>query len=424
MSDRLIIQGKRPLEGVVLIAGAKNAALKLLAASLLTSEPVILSNLPHLQDITTMLELLGELGCELTMLDNMQVKINSRSVNCLTVPYDLIKAMRASIVVLGPLLAKHGEAKVAFPGGCAIGSRPIDMHLDGLRAMGAEIELVDGFIHALVPGGRLKGTHIHLHTVSVTGTENLLMAATLAEGTTVIHNAAREPEVVDLIKCLTEMGAKISGTGTDTLTIQGVTQLRGVQYSVMPDRIEAGTYLVGAAMTQGCVTAQNVDVVSMSNILLKLSKAGAKITEKQNSITVDMRGRELKAVNIKTAPYPGFPTDMQAQFMAMNSIATGMSEVVETIWENRFMHVPELQRLGANIRVQGHKVICIGVETLHGAPVMASDLRASACLVLAGLAAEGQTIIEGLHHMDRGYEHLEEKFSKLGADICRVCDDS
>lgn len=420
MSDRLIIQGRRPLIGEVRIAGAKNAALKLLAATILSSEPVQISNLPHLQDITTMLTLLGELGCEISILEKMKVRIDSRKLNNIVVPYDLIKAMRASIVVLGPLLAKYGEAKVAFPGGCAIGSRPIDMHLEGFRQMGAEIDLVDGFIHAKVPGKQLKGAHLHLHTVTVTGTENLLMAATLAEGETVIHNAAREPEVVDLAKFLIEMGAKISGAGTSTIKIHGVKELKGADYSVMPDRIEAGTYLVAGAMTQGCVTAHNVDVSSMSNILLKLSKAGAKLTEKQNSITLDMRGRELTAVSLKTAPYPGFPTDMQAQFLAMNTIATGMSVITETIWENRFMHVPELQRLGANIRVKGNRATCIGVEVLHGAPLMASDLRASACLVLAGLAAEGETVIDGLYHMDRGYEYLEEKFSRLGATIHRV----
>lgn len=420
MTEKLIIEGGIPLNGTVRIAGAKNAALKILAGALLTSETVKIGNLPHLQDVTIMLELLAELGCEITLLDRMRVKINSRNLKNPTVPYDLIKAMRASIVVLGPLLARYGEAKVAFPGGCAIGSRPIDMHLDGLRALGAQIDLLDGFIHAHIPGKRLKGAHIHFHTVTVTGTENILMAATLAEGKTVIHNAAREPEVVDLIYYLTEMGAKIEGAGTDTITVHGVETLSGADYNVMPDRIEAGTYLVAAAMTRGCLTAENVDVASMSNILLKLSKAGAKLTEKSNAITLDMRERELKAVNIKTAPYPGFPTDMQAQFMAMNCIATGMSEITETIWENRFMHVPELQRLGANIRVKGNKATIIGVEELHGAPVMASDLRASACLVLAGLAAKGETIIEGLHHMDRGYEYLEEKFSCLGAKIRRI----
>ncbi len=420
MTDKLLIEGGVPLIGTVKIAGAKNAALKILAGAILASEPVTIGNLPHLQDITVMLELLVELGCEVTLLDKMRVKIDSQQIKNHTVPYDLIKAMRASIVVLGPLLARYGEAKIAFPGGCAIGSRPIDMHLDGMRALGAQIQIADGFIHATVPAKRLKGAHIHFHTVTVTGTENILMAATLAEGKTVIHNAACEPEVVDLIHYLSEMGAKIEGAGTDTITVHGVDVLGGANYSVMPDRIEAGTYLVAAAMTHGCVTAEDVHVPSMSNILLKLSKVGAKLTEKQNSITLDMRDRELKAINIKTAPYPKFPTDMQAQFMAMNCVATGMSETVETIWENRFMHVPELQRLGANIRVKGNKAIVIGVEELHGAPVMASDLRASACLVLAGLAAQGETIIEGLHHMDRGYEYLEEKFSRLGARIKRV----
>ncbi len=420
MTDRLIIEGGVSLNGSVRIAGAKNAALKILAGAILASEPVKIGNLPHLQDVTIMLELLGELGCDITLLDKMRVRIDARSIKNHTVPYDLIKAMRASIVVLGPLLAKYGEAKIAFPGGCAIGSRPIDMHLDGMRALGAVIDITDGFIHATVPGKRLKGAHVHFHTVTVTGTENILMAATLAEGKTVLHNAAREPEIVDLIHYLTEMGAKIEGAGTDTITVHGVESLGGANYNVMADRIEAGTYLVAAAMTHGCITVEDVDVASLSNVLLKLSKAGAKITEKQRAITVDMRERELKAINIKTAPYPGFPTDMQAQFMAMNCIATGMSEIVETIWENRFMHVPELQRLGANIRVKGNKATVIGVDELHGAPVMASDLRASACLVLAALAAKGETIIEGLHHMDRGYEYLEEKFSCLGARIKRI----
>ena len=420
MSDKLIIRGGKPLIGNVPIAGAKNAALKILAASILATDEVEIGNLPNLQDITTMLELLGELGCNVTLQDHLTVKIDANSIKNLVVPYDLVKAMRASIVVLGPLLARFSEAKVAFPGGCAIGSRPIDMHLDGLRLMGAEIELEDGFVHAHVPGKRLKGAHIHMHTVTVTGTENLMMAATLAEGTTTLHNAAREPEVVDLANFLIEMGANIEAAGSNKIVIHGVEELKGAKHQVMPDRIEAGTYLIAAAMTGGCVTAQNVHTESMSNILLKLSQAGAKLLEKQNSIMLDMQNRELKSVNIKTAPYPGFPTDMQAQFMALNSVANGMSEITETIFENRFMHVPELQRLGANIRIKGNKVVCIGVEKLHGAPVMARDLRASACLVLAALAAEGETVIEGLHHMDRGYEYLEEKFSRLGAEIYRI----
>lgn len=420
MSDKLIIRGGKPLIGNVPIAGAKNAALKILAASILATENVEIGNLPHLYDITTMLELLGDLGCEITVGENLTATINANTINNLIVPYDLVKAMRASIVVLGPLLARFGQAKVAFPGGCAIGSRPIDIHLDGLRAMGAVIELEDGFVHATVPNKRLKGATLQLHTVTVTGTENLMMAATLAEGTTTIHNAAREPEVVDLANFLIKMGANIEGAGTAKIVIHGVDELKGTQHKVMPDRIEAGTYLIAAAMTKGRITAQNVDVGSMSNILLKLSEAGAKLSEKQNSITLDMEGRELKSVNIETAPYPGFPTDMQAQFMALDCIASGMSEITENIFENRFMHVPELQRLGANIRIKGNQVICMGVEKLHGAPVMARDLRASACLVLAGLAAEGETIIGGLHHMDRGYEYLEEKFTRLGADVLRV----
>lgn len=420
MTDRLIIRGGRPLIGTVPIAGAKNAALKILAAAILTPDVAEVTNLPNLQDITIMLELLGDLGCDITVLDPLSVRIDSGSINNFIVPYDLVKAMRASIVVLGPLLARFGEAKVAFPGGCAIGLRPIDIHLDGLRAMGAQIDIEDGFVQARVPNGRLKGTVLQLHTVTVTGTENLMMAATLAEGTTVIHNAAREPEVVDLANFLVKMGAQIEGAGSSKITIHGVAELKGAMHRVMPDRIEAGTYLIAAAMTRGRIMVQNVDVDSMSNILLKLSQAGAKLTEKQNSITLDMEGRELKSVDIETAPYPGFPTDMQAQFMALDCIASGMSEITETIWENRFMHVPELQRLGANIRIKGNKAICIGVEHLHGAPVMARDLRASAGLVLAGLAAQGETTIEGLHHMDRGYEYLEEKFMRLGADIHRV----
>jgi UDP-N-acetylglucosamine 1-carboxyvinyltransferase len=422
MADKLIIRGGRPLVGSVPIAGAKNAALKILAGSILATEPVEIENLPHLYDIMTMLELLGDLGCGITILDHLAVRINSNTINNFIVPYDLVKAMRASIVVLGPLLARFGEAKVAFPGGCAIGSRPIDMHLDGLRAMGATIDIEDGFVHAKVVGKRLRGATLRLHTVTVTGTENLMMAAALAEGITTIHNAAREPEVVDLANFLSKMGARIEGAGTSKIVIHGVEMLKGTSHYVMPDRIEAGTYLIAGAMTEGRVTVQNIAVESMSNILLKLSEAGAKLSEKQNSVTLDMEGRELKSVNIETAPYPGFPTDMQAQFMALNTIASGMSEITETIFENRFMHVPELQRLGANIRIKGNQVICIGVEKLHGAPVMARDLRASACLVLAGLAAEGETIIEGLHHMDRGYEYLEEKFMRLGAEVYRVAE--
>ncbi|MDO8953580.1 MAG: UDP-N-acetylglucosamine 1-carboxyvinyltransferase [Gammaproteobacteria bacterium] len=421
MTDKLVIHGGKPLMGTIPVSGAKNAALKILAASLLANEPVRIGNLPHLHDLTTMLELLGELGCEITFHDNLVAEINPTTVHNLVVPYDLVKAMRASIVVLGPLLAKYKQVSVALPGGCAIGSRPIDIHLDGLRTMGAEIEVTEGFVKARV-NGRLKGTDVTMHTVTVTGTENLMMAATLAEGVTILHNAAAEPEIVDLANFLRKMGAKISGDGTTRIMIEGVESLHGASYNVMPDRIEAGTYLVAAAMTKGCVTLKNVDIDSMSNILLKLEEAGALVSTTSTSITVDMRNRELLAVNIDTAPYPGFATDMQAQFLALNTIATGVSEITENIFENRFMHVPELQRLGADIRIKGNKAIVVGVSKLVGAPVMARDLRASASLVLAGLVAEGETVLEGVHHMDRGYEYLEEKFTRLGANIHRVQD--
>jgi UDP-N-acetylglucosamine 1-carboxyvinyltransferase len=419
MTDKLVIHGGRPLIGTIPVSGAKNAALKILAASLLPNGPVKVGNLPHLHDLTTMLELLCELGCKITFNDKLTAQIDPTTVNNLVVPYDLVKAMRASIVVLGPLLARFKQASVALPGGCAIGSRPIDIHLDGLRTMGAEIDVVEGFVKARV-NGRLKGTDVRMHTVTVTGTENLMMAATLADGVTILHNAAAEPEIVDLANFLRKMGAKISGDGTSRILIEGVESLHSADHDVMPDRIEAGTYLVAAAMTKGRITLQNVDIESMRNILDKLQEAGALLTEGNSSITLDMRNRELLAVNIDTAPYPGFPTDMQAQFLALNTVASGVSEITENIFENRFMHVPELQRLGADIRVKGNKAICVGVNKLIGAPVMARDLRASASLVLAGLVAEGETILEGVHHMDRGYEYLEEKFTRLGADIHRV----
>jgi UDP-N-acetylglucosamine 1-carboxyvinyltransferase len=419
MTDKLVIHGGKALMGTIPVSGAKNAALKILAASLLANEPVRIGNLPHLHDLTTMLELLCELGCKITFNDKLVAEIDPTTVHNLVVPYDLVKAMRASIVVLGPLLAKFKQASVALPGGCSIGSRPIDIHLDGLRTMGAEIEVVEGFVKARV-NGRLKGTDVRMHTVTVTGTENLMMAATLAEGVTILHNAAAEPEIVDLANFLRKMGAKISGDGTSRILIEGVESLHGATHDVMPDRIEAGTYLVAAAMTKGCITLTKADVESMRNILDKLKEAGALIKEGKDSITIDMRNRELLAVNIDTAPYPGFPTDMQAQFLALNTVANGVAEITENIFENRFMHVPELQRLGADIRVKGNKAISVGVNKLIGAPVMARDLRASASLVLAGLVAEGETILEGLHHMDRGYEYLEEKFIRLGADIHRV----
>jgi len=421
MTDKLVIHGGNPLMGNVPISGAKNAALKILAASLLADEPVKIGNLPHLHDLTTMVELLCELGCKITFNDKLIAEIDPTTVHNLVVPYDLVKAMRASIVVLGPLLAKYKQVSVALPGGCAIGSRPIDIHLDGLRTMGAEIEVTEGFVKAKI-NGRLKGTNVKMHTVTVTGTENLMMAATLAEGVTTLHNAAAEPEIVDLANFLRKMGAKISGDGTTKIMIEGVERLHGASHQVMPDRIEAGTYLVAAAMTKGHVTLQNIDLESMRNIIDKLEEAGAKVSTTPNTITLDMRGRELLAVNIETAPYPGFATDMQAQFLALNTVARGVSEITENIFENRFMHVPELQRLGADIKVKGNKAVVIGVPKLVGAPVMARDLRASASLVLAGLVAEGETILEGVHHMDRGYEYLEEKFTRLGANIHRVQD--
>lgn len=419
MKGRLVIRGGKPLIGDVSISGAKNSALKLLAACILCSEPVEIENLPHLFDVTIMLELLGELGVEITLLDKNIVRLDPTKITHLTVPYDLVKAMRASIVVLGPLLSRFQEARVALPGGCNIGPRPVDIHLDGLKAMGADIELVEGFVHAS-SHGRLKGGKVSMRMVSVTATENLMMAATLADGTTVLKNAAKEPEVIDLANFLNQMGAKITGAGTSRITVEGVRKLKGTRYSVMPDRIEAGTYLVAAAMTKGRVKLHNVDAASMKSTLVKLRKAGAKIETTDDSISLEMDdAKPLKAVDIDTAPYPGFATDMQAQFVAMNAIAKGVAKVNETIFENRFMHVPELIRLGANISIKGHTATCRGVSSLLGAPVLASDLRASACLVLAALAAEGETQMEGLQHIDRGYAHLEEKLKRLGADVRR-----
>jgi UDP-N-acetylglucosamine 1-carboxyvinyltransferase len=418
--DKLRIYGGKPLMGEIPVAGAKNAALKILAASLLATEPVRISNLPHLRDITLMVELLGELGCKITLESPLAVNIDANQLNSRTVSYDLVKAMRASIVVLGPLLARYGEATVALPGGCAIGSRPIDVHLDGLKAMGADIEVAEGFVKAKV-NGRLKGGQVRMRVVSVTGTENLLMAATLAEGTTVLENAACEPEIVDLAEFLIKMGAKIEGAGTPTITVKGVEKLGGCSHHVLPDRIEAGTYLAAAAMTHGCITLRHVTPGIMENILDKLREAGADITTGKDFIKLDMRNRKLKSVDIETAPHPGFPTDMQAQLMALNAVAEGEGKIVETVFENRFMHLPELQRLGANIVVvNGNTAVCQGVSQLHGAPVVARDLRASASLVLAALAADGVTTLEGVSHMDRGYEYLEEKFMRLGAEIHRV----
>jgi len=415
--DRLIVTGGYPLRGEIRISGAKNAALPVLVASLLTSEPLRIGNVPHLQDITTTMVLLGRLGVHFVVDDKMVVEADASQVTSLRAPYELVKTMRASILVLGPLVARFGEAEVSLPGGCAIGSRPVNLHIKGLQSMGAEISLEGGYIHARAK--RLRGARIFMDVVSVTGTENLMMAATLAEGTTVIENAAREPEVVDLAQCLIKMGARIRGAGTDEITIEGVERLHGASHDVIPDRIETGTYLVAAAMTGGEVRLRNARPDLLLAVLEKLREAGAEIESGENWIRLRMKDRP-RAVNVRTAPYPAFPTDMQAQFVAMNSIAAGSSTVTETVFENRFMHVQELQRMGAQIEVKGATAFVRGVDRLIGAPVMATDLRASACLALAGLVAEGETSVERIYHIDRGYECIEEKLAALGARIRRV----
>ena len=417
--DKLIIEGGTRLDGEVWISGAKNSALPILAATLVASEPVTICNLPHLHDITTMLELLRRMGVELTVGDKMSVELDPTKITEFTAPYDLVKTMRASILVLGPLLARHGQAQVSLPGGCAIGSRPVDLHLRGLEAMGAQIEVMDGYIDARVDG-RLKGATVFFDTVTVTGTENILSAAVLAEGETIIENAAREPEVVDLANCLIAMGAKISGAGTDTIRVQGVETLKGCTHSVMPDRIETGTYLVAGAITSGRVRTRNTRGDILEAVLKKLEEAGAKITQGDDWIELDMEGRRPKSVSITTAPYPAFPTDMQAQFAALNSVAEGVGRIKETVFENRFMQIQEMIRLGMKVVVDGNTATIEGVEKLKAAPVMATDLRASASLVLTGLVAEGETPVERIYHIDRGYECIEEKMQSLGAKIRRV----
>jgi UDP-N-acetylglucosamine 1-carboxyvinyltransferase len=417
--NKLRIKGGISLKGEIGISGAKNAALPIIAATLLTDAPVTLSNVPHLKDITTMLNLLGKLGAEFTFDEKNQIHINTQAIQNFTAPYEMVKTMRASILVLGPLLARYGEAKVSLPGGCAIGARPVDLHLKALQALGAEITLENGYIHAQSQR-RLKGASIVFDIVTVTGTENLMMAATLAEGKTIIKNAAHEPEVMDLANFLNTLGANIQGAGTDTIIIEGVEYLKGGDFQILADRIEAGTYLTAAACTRGDIKIKNISPDIMESVLLKLYEAGAEITTGKDWIRLNMGDNRPKAVNIKTAPYPAFPTDMQAQFMALNSIAEGTSTIIESIFENRFMHALELQRMGANIKLEGHTAICTGVEKLFGAPVMATDLRASASLVLAGLAAEGETLIERVYHIDRGYERIEEKCRSLGAKIERV----
>lgn len=416
--DNLLIHGGQTLAGQLRVSGAKNAALPILAATLLTSEKTTVRNLPHLHDITTMVELLGSLGAELMVDEKLAIEVDAGTVNVLRAPYELVKTMRASILVLGPLLARFGHVEVSFPGGCAIGSRPVDLHLKGLEAMGAEIQIEEGYIKARRKG-RLKGADITLETVTVGGTENLLMAATLAEGKTIIRNAAREPEVVDLAQCLCAMGAKISGIGSSTLEIDGVPSLQGADYTVMPDRIEAGTYLVAVAATGGRLRLEGAVPHHLDIVLEKLREASALVKIGDDWIELDMEGRRPKAVTITTAPYPGFPTDMQAQFTALNTVAVGVGRVTETVFENRLIQTHEMNRMGAQISIEGNMAMIVGQEKLKGAPVMASDLRASASLVIAGLVAEGQTRVDRIYHIDRGYECIEEKLQSLGADIRR-----
>ncbi len=417
--DKLIITGGREISGEVRISGSKNSGLPILAATLLADAPLHICNLPHLNDITTMLALLRCMGVGVTIDEKMCVEVDPTSINDFTAPYDLVKTMRASILVLGPILARHGVANVSFPGGCAIGSRPVDIHLRGLEAMGAEIEVDEGYIRAKSKG-RLKGAHIFMDTVTVGGTENLLMAASLAEGKTVLENAAREPEIVDLCNFLVAMGANIEGIGSDTLTVYGVDKLNGCTYSVMPDRIETGTFLTAAAAARGRVLLKDTDQHMLEAVLLKLEEAGAHLSTGPDWIELDMKGNRPKAVSLRTAPYPAFPTDMQAQFTAMNAVAEGTGTVIETIFENRLIQIHELNRMGANIKLEGNTAIVTGVEQLKAAPVMASDLRASASLVIAGLVAEGQTVVDRIYHIDRGYECIEEKLQLLGANIRRV----
>lgn len=403
---------------MVRISGAKNAALPILVSTLLVDEPVVISNVPHLHDITTTMELLGRMGVRLVVDEKMSVEVDSSSIKEFYAPYELVKTMRASILVLGPLLARRGQAVVSLPGGCAIGTRPVDMHIHALQEMGAQIEVEGGYIRARAK--RLKGVRLFMDMVTVTGTENIMMAATLAEGTTVIENAAREPEVVDLADCLNTMGAKVSGAGTDTIIIDGVEKLHGAEYRILPDRIETGTYLVAAAITGGKITVKDTAPDTLEAVLVKLGEAGAIIESGEDWITLDMKGKRPQAVNIRTAPYPAFPTDMQAQFAALNVIAEGTGTITETVFENRFMHVPELQRMGSDLRLEGNTVFSKGVDKIVGAPVMATDLRASASLVLAGLAADGETYVDRIYHIDRGYDCIEEKLAQLGADIHRV----
>jgi UDP-N-acetylglucosamine 1-carboxyvinyltransferase len=417
--DKLIIQGNIPLQGEIRISGAKNAALPIIAGSLLTAAPVTISNIPHLHDVATIISLLGQMGARSTLNEHSNIEMDASNVNSFYAPYELVRTMRASVLVLGPLLGRFGEAHVSLPGGCAIGTRPVDQHLKGMQAMGAKISVENGYIKAKV-NGRLKGTDIVMDIVTVTGTENIMMAAVLAKGQTTIHNAAREPEVSDLANFLNTLGAKISGVGTSTLVIDGVEELGGGSYQVLPDRIETGTYLTAAAITRGKVKLKNTRPDILESVLLKLEEAGAEITTGKDWILLDMKGNRPRSINISTAPYPSFPTDMQAQLMALNTVAEGTGMITETVFENRFMHVQELQRMGADIALRGNTAVCTGVNRLLGAQTMATDLRASACLVLAGLAATGETSVHRIYHIDRGYECIEEKLTQLGARIHRV----
>jgi UDP-N-acetylglucosamine 1-carboxyvinyltransferase len=416
--DKLQIQGGVPLEGEVRISGAKNATLPILAGALLADGPVVVGNVPHLKDVTTTVELLGGMGATVTIDERMRIEVDPTTVRDYSAPYELVKTMRASILVLGPLVARYGRADVSLPGGCAIGARPVNIHVAGLQALGADITIEGGYIRARA--SRLRGARLVLDTVTVTGTENLMMAATLAEGETVIENAAREPEVVDLANFLISMGAKIRGAGTDKIVVEGVERLSGTSYEVLPDRIESGTYLVAGAITGGHVRIKNARPDHLDAVLVKLQEAGAQVDVGDNWVEVDMRGRRPRAIDVRTAPYPAFPTDMQAQFAALNTVADGVGTIIETIFENRFMHMLEMRRLGAEIRLEGNTAIIHGVSRLKAAPVMATDLRASASLVLAGLIADGRTEIERIYHIDRGYEAIEEKLSQLGAQIKRV----
>jgi UDP-N-acetylglucosamine 1-carboxyvinyltransferase len=418
--DKLQIRGGVPLDGEVRISGAKNAALPILAATLLADSPVIVSNVPHLRDVTTMIELLGRMGASVTVDERMRVEVDPTTTHETSAPYELVKTMRAAILVLGPLVAKYGRADVSLPGGCAIGARPVNIHVAGLQAMGAEVHIENGYIRARA--GRLQGARIVMDTVTVTGTENLMMAACLADGQTILENAAREPEIVDLAQFLIAMGAKITGHGTDTILVEGVERMHGTHYEVLPDRIEAGTYLVAGAITGGRVRARNARAEHLDAVLGKLIEAGAEVIRGEGFVEVNMHGRRPRAVDIRTAPHPGFPTDMQAQFAALNTVADGVGTIVETIFENRFMHLLEMRRMGAEIRLEGNTAIIKGVPKLTAAPVMATDLRASASLVIAGLVAEGTTDVERIYHIDRGYECIEEKLAGLGAQIRRTND--